>query len=100
MTRHSQHPICPVWTKPFKTESRVLQHLNQPSGRCAALKDDLTTQASSHHLAAPSEFSTSDHGQMIKVGFNDTDTAANFNGTEVADTLDPATSDAANGKHR
>lgn len=37
--------LCPVCRKIFKSDTTVLQHLNQPRGHCAALQRDSEAQA-------------------------------------------------------
>ncbi|KAF7975623.1 hypothetical protein HWV62_9217, partial [Athelia sp. TMB] len=54
---------------PRRTQNHLCPHLNQPWGKCAALKDDLTTQATFKHLA---QFSTiSEHEPMDEASIDD-----------------------------
>ncbi|KAF7971172.1 hypothetical protein HWV62_21918 [Athelia sp. TMB] len=45
MSRRSRGPLCPACAKPFRNEKTLLQHLNQPRGRCAVLAHDIETLA-------------------------------------------------------
>lgn len=47
--RRWRGPLCPSCTKSFKNETILLQHLNQPSGRCATRQDDFVTPATQAH---------------------------------------------------
>lgn len=47
--RRTRGPLCPACGKPFKNESRLLQHLNQPWGRCSAQRQQLETLAPHHN---------------------------------------------------
>lgn len=47
--RRSRGPLCPSCAKCFKDETTLLQHLNQPSGRCTSLQDDIVTLATHTH---------------------------------------------------
>ena len=55
MSRRSRGRLCPACAKPFKNEKTLLQHLNQPRGRCVLLEHVETLTSDSATISAPND---------------------------------------------
>lgn len=87
--------LCPVCRKSFKSDTNVLQHLNQPRGRCAALQRDSPAQppGPSNHFMAHSAGGDDNDDPMQQGGpFDDTGI--------FGDTVEPDVHAESSAKHR